>query len=78
MKNVFVYLTSVGFDKCYLHYDIELNEYFIFVNTKKYNRRMKTIMKMAKKQIYKEGNISKDIKLIFNVVKASYNLGEVQ
>lgn len=65
MQKIWIVLTNKGFNKCYLHYDIELDEYYIFVNTKKYNRRLKEIIKKAKKQIYRNTNIISSKKLQF-------------
>lgn len=65
MREIKIFLTNKGFEKCYLHYEIKLNEYFLFINTKKYNRELKKIIKKAKKLIYRDENIVRSTRLIF-------------
>lgn len=75
MKEIKIILTNKGFEKTYLHYEIDLNEYYLFVNTKKYNRNLKKLIKKVKKLIYREENISQDTKLIFIPIKYQKVIG---
>ena len=65
MEKIRIFLTNKGFEKCYLHYLIETNEYYLFVNTKKYNRKLKEIIGKAKEQIHRENIIEKSKRLKF-------------
>ena len=49
MREVKIILTREQFDRYHLHYDIDLDDYILFINTKKYNRRLKEIMSKTKK-----------------------------
>lgn len=64
-----IYLTNKGFEKCYLHYMIEKNIYFVVANTKKYNRKLKKVTKQVRERIINDGFISKNEKLYFNTIK---------
>lgn len=53
-------LTPSGFNKAYLHYESDIDKYYVFINTKKHNRNLKRYIKVAQKYVVLEKHLLPD------------------